>query len=723
MTARPETIAKALEQVGLGFAVFALGVDSKVPVTDHGFKNATTNPEWVRTQLSAASAGNYGMTWPQDAPPIVVFDLDDGGGVEGTKWRDKVLDLTAMYGPLPRTKTTTTPSLGRHAYYGWPADVPIPPGDELFGFTVRWPGRGYLVGPGSTIKGKGYVDSGEPGIAMLPDPWVKAASLQRRPQRAQGAFIVISGGFEIPEVIPSGRRYGTVRDYVASRYNSGLNLDELWVLVKSEIAPRFEVPKTEAELRADFDRATDKITERLGPPSKTGLTGQDAVEASSELRSENLADIPVEAVRWLWHRYLPIGSITLFDGNPGDGKSTVVADLFARLTRGGHWPDGEPVGPPSRVMYVTKEDDPAQQVRPRIQAAGGDVSMVEFVRKDLLFPRDTARFRALLEDVRPTLVLIDPLMSYLEGKVKTISDNDIRSALMTPLAEMARDLEFALLMIRHFNKGTGQSALNRGAGSLGGLVGAARMVVALAVDSQDDDDRTRIFGVVKTNLEAKPPSYKLVIESAPVEGLHMTVSRARWMGRSDTAVTDAMERTGEQQQQAMDATDSLKDLLANGPVPSRQIIDAMKAQGHTKNAVYAAKNALKLHVERQGYQGRTEWSLPVIRFVETTDADIPDSATNGTTAKEAQPLPAIEQIDGIYGESGMTVDPVVQISQSSGVSSTRAPREARCRVCHRTVRLDTLGRVKPHYDTDDPHEPRFGTDPCHGSAQKPSEEA
>ena len=56
----------------------------------------------------------------------------------------------------PEFDTTTTPSGGRHAFYNWPTDVPVPPGDELFGFTVRWPGRGYLVGPGSSIGGDSW---------------------------------------------------------------------------------------------------------------------------------------------------------------------------------------------------------------------------------------------------------------------------------------------------------------------------------------------------------------------------------------------------------------------------------------------------------------------------------------------------------------------------------------------------------------------------------------
>jgi hypothetical protein len=614
MTAGPDVVAGALEQLAQGFAVFALRADDKRPITDHGFKNATRDPAWARKQLEAPPAGNYGMTWPTDADGIVVaFDLDDGKDGRERPWQDRLTDLMTRLGPLPKTKATTTPSGGRHAFYRWPADVPVPPGDELFGFTVRWPGRGYLVGPGSSIRGVRYVAGPVQDIAPLPDRWVEAAVAEHGRRRSvSDAFLTVQGSYVLPERIPAGRRYATVRDYTASRYNSGLSSEELWSLVRTEVAPRFETPKSETELRGDFERAMARITERLGPPRK-GMAPEDAVAAVSPLRVLRLSEVAVEAVVWLWHRYLPAGAITLFDGNPGEGKSTVVADLIARVTCGTEWPDGTPVGEPGDVVYVTKEDDPATQVRPRIEAAGGDVSRVAFVAADLLFPRDLPRFREVLDQVRPRLVLLDPLMSYLEGKVRAISDNEVRSALMTPLAELARDMGCAMLVIRHFNKGTGQSALNRGAGSLGGLAGAARMVLALAPDPDDDDGRTRVFGVVKSNYEARPPSMKAVIESAPVEGFHMTVSRVAWLGASDTAVADLMERTREQHHQVLEAEEALREVLVRhaDPMPSGDVFAAMKAKGHPRNATYAAASALHVHRERVGFPSRTMWSLPV----------------------------------------------------------------------------------------------------------------
>ncbi len=755
MSAAPAVVDAAVAQVEQGFAAFALRANAKVPVTEHGFKNATRKTDWIRTQLAAPNAGNYGIVWPEDsAIRVVVFDLDNGSDGRETPWEQRLGAHVDRIGPLPATKHTITPSGGRHVFYRWPSDVPIPPGDELFGFTVRWPGRGYLVGPGSSINGRPYVQGPSLVIADLPRAWVDAAVAEHTGRRApaSGEF-EIPAGFTLPDVIPSGRRYSVIRDYVASRYNAGLGLDELWELVQTQVAPRFSVAKDTAALRADFDRVTEKIGDRLGAPAGVARAEAAAI-AARPIEVVNLASIHVEAVVWLWHRFLPVGSVTLFDGNPGEGKSTIVADIIARLTTGGQWPDGTEVGAPGNVLYVTKEDDPATQVRPRIEAAGGDVSRVSFVSGDLLFPRDMPRFRELIEATQPRLIMLDPLMSYLEGKVKVISDNEVRSAIMTPLGELARSVGTAVLVIRHFNKGSGQSALNRGAGSLGGLSGAARLVLALATDTEVDDERARVFGVVKSNFEAKPPSLKALIESAPVEGFQMTVSRVSWHGQSATAISDLMERTREQHQQAADAEEDLRDILEPvGTEVKRAEVDAkMKTRGHAKTAAYAAARALRVVVKRSGYQGGTTWALPapVIRpirqnFLTNEDGTtwaLPapvirpirqnfltneanhssDDLTNGTNEVSGHSSANTESLtNGMNGR--MTDDPSPSFIHSS-IGHEGPPRagarEATCPVCHRAIELSAPGVLRSHYDRDDLPGAKWEVGICPGSGREPA---
>ena len=76
------------------------------------------------------------------------------------------------------------------------------------------------------------------------------------------------------------------------------------------------------------------------------------------------SDVQATSVHWLWYPFIAVGKITLLQGDPGDGKSTMMMNLIAELSKGGKTPDGKPVGTPQRVIYQCSED--GVSVFPRI---------------------------------------------------------------------------------------------------------------------------------------------------------------------------------------------------------------------------------------------------------------------------------------------------------------------------------------------------------------------
>jgi hypothetical protein len=478
MPAPESVVAAAIAQIEQGFAVFALRADAKVPVTEHGFKNATTRPDWIRKQLEAPAAGNYGLVWPADsAERVVVFDLDDGGGAD-RPWRDRMLDLVAQHGPLPATKITTTPSGGRHAFYRWPADVPVPAGDELFGFTVRWPGRGYLVGPGSRIGNREYTAGPVTEIADLPARWVEAA-LADRPRRGPAATdaITVRGGFTLPDRIPSGRRYAAVRDYVASRYNAGLGLAELWELVRTQVAPRFDIAKTEAELRTDFDKATAKIGERLGAPAH-GAEVRRALGPGMD--AADLLALDLQPLRWIVPDLIPEGT-TILAAPPKVGKSCLVYQVAVEAAIGGELL-GRRVTPGS-VLYLALEDG---------KRRGRDRLLVALAGRTMPHGRLEVRWDAnrigagLEDDIRAWLdehpdaamVAVDTL-----GKVRPRSTGkqgayevDVQD--LAQLQDLFRDRPVALVIVHHARKESSDDFLASVSGTYG-ITGSADTIVAI----------------------------------------------------------------------------------------------------------------------------------------------------------------------------------------------------------------------------------------------------
>ncbi len=67
-------------------------------------------------------------------------------------------------------------------------------------------------------------------------------------------------------------------------------------------------------------------------------------------------------------------------------------------------------------MWITTEDDPGRVLRPRIEAAGGDASLVRFVKGEVVFPSGKVPFTDLVirrasEAEGLALVILDPLFS------------------------------------------------------------------------------------------------------------------------------------------------------------------------------------------------------------------------------------------------------------------------------------------------------------------------
>ena len=54
----------------------------------------------------------------------------------------------------------------------------------------------------------------------------------------------------------------------------------------------------------------------------------------SNLKLINMQDIEVEAINWLWYPFIPYGKVTIIQGDPGEGKTTLVLQIIARLTKG-----------------------------------------------------------------------------------------------------------------------------------------------------------------------------------------------------------------------------------------------------------------------------------------------------------------------------------------------------------------------------------------------------
>lgn len=136
------------------------------------------------------------------------------------------------------------------------------------------------------------------------------------------------------------------------------------------------------------------------------------------------SDVEATAVRWLWYPFIAVGKITLLQGDPGDGKSTMMMNLIAELSKGGTMPDGKQVGIPQKVIYQCSEDDASDTIKPRLETCGTDCRNVAFINEEMNsgLTLDDERIRKAIIQFRPKLMVIDPIQAYLG------SDSDLQIA-------------------------------------------------------------------------------------------------------------------------------------------------------------------------------------------------------------------------------------------------------------------------------------------------------
>ena len=204
-----------------------------------------------------------------------------------------------------------------------------------------------------------------------------------------------------------------------------------------------------------------------------------------------MSDIEAERVRWLWQDFIPIGSITILEGDPDEGKSLLSLDLAARASTGRPMPRGALRRKPRGVVILSAEDGLGNTIRPRLEAAGADLDRIRAFRPAELpmIPNDLGTLEAAIRCVRARLLIIDPLPAFLDQRFDAYKDQDVRQAL-APVAAVAGRLGVAVLVIRHLIKTEGGPAKYRG-----GALGTAsrprppRPARRRATDTRSDQDQ------------------------------------------------------------------------------------------------------------------------------------------------------------------------------------------------------------------------------------------
>ena len=347
--------------------------------------------------------------------------------------------------------------------------------------------------------------------------------------------------------------------------------------------------------------------------------GGEAVSAAITIAATPAIEVEPENPRWLWREWAPLGGLIVLAGPPGLGKSTLTLLLAAQVSLGTL--EGDLLGDPSAALILTLEDHHAMVVRPRLQAAGADLSAVYLLSTadpdSITLPDDLEAIEELIQETGARLLVIDPVVATLSGDLDSHRDHQVRR-MLAPLAQLAERHSLAVIVVMHFSKRRTSDLLSRLGGSVG-FGGAARSVIAFVrePDDEDEDRSERVIVHAKSNWGRKAGSLAARIETAEFSHRDECIetSRLEITGSSDITpadlATDSVERS-----ETEDTAEFLRDLLADGDWHERKQIDAeARRRGIARRTLNRASLQLaeagKLERQRIGFPAIAHWRLVV----------------------------------------------------------------------------------------------------------------
>jgi hypothetical protein len=327
-----------------------------------------------------------------------------------------------------------------------------------------------------------------------------------------------------------------------------------------------------------------------------------------------IGSLEAKAPRWLWDDYLLRGGINLIVGAKGVGKTSLVCWLAARASLG----EGAFGGRPLRVLIDTQEDDPEVVLRPRIEAAGADLALIETRRPGQppwTFPRDVDMLVDYLEQSerrgRPVdLVVLDSLAAY----VPRFTQAELAGEALERLTVVCQRFACALVFVHHFNKyGRSVDAAVGGAGAVTRVARTVfifgeeprdlvsllqrRLTTRSTLDEQTESEEARVLACVKLNVAGKPPALRFastVVSIPAVESVH----RLQLVGETDCnagAVFEQVRRppAGDLETEIETAISWLLAYLADGPRPTQRMVADAKLEGISQRTLERARARLR----------------------------------------------------------------------------------------------------------------------------------
>ena len=297
-------------------------------------------------------------------------------------------------------------------------------------------------------------------------------------------------------------------------------------------------------------------------------------EQKTELKLIKMSEVQSQEMEWLWFPFISYGQLTIIQGDPGDGKTTLVLNIAAKLSKGERLDENMNIIESVNIIYQTAEDGLADTVKPRLELAGADCERIAVIDERLEVVRTHAK-----------LLILDPIQAYLGGDMDMNRANEARD-MTKKLGALAEKYKCAIILIGHMNKASGNKTAYRGMGSID-FFAVARSV--LLVGRVEGESNIRAVVQIKNNLAqfGHPKAFEL------------SENGFKWLGDYEITADEVLGGIAPKANKLEQAKQLLRELAeTSNAIQSNEIFDMADDQGISKRTLENAKKELGIRAKK-----------------------------------------------------------------------------------------------------------------------------
>jgi hypothetical protein len=300
-----------------------------------------------------------------------------------------------------------------------------------------------------------------------------------------------------------------------------------------------------------------------------------------EVETTTASDIRSKPVAWLLNPYIPLGTVTVLLGDGGLGKSFATLAIAAAISKGRLLPGMETPFPASDVIIQNAENPWATVIKPRLEMLDADCFRIHSINDtDKRLTLTDERIEAAIRKHNAKFMVIDPIQSHLSENFSMNRAESVRPALLH-LERIAERTQSAIMIVGHISKGRGK-AQHKGLGSVD-IVNAVPSVLLLGrAEGLAPDERA--ISHLKGNFTE--------LGSTQIFRLNKT-DGFQWLGESGITPDDIInynaKKEKEDKSKIDEAVDFLTEILADGALPTAEVIEMAEEAGISKRTLERAR--------------------------------------------------------------------------------------------------------------------------------------